>query len=146
MTETNPAPVTEAPKKKRRPFSELRVDAKKATDGAWIEHPESKDQLRVRRLWCAEHIRAIEQASMDYEAKHGPGSAQTADGKRQVDAVGMAVGLITDWRISGEPDRPYDAAEMTAALLDPDYADLPVWVRIESSRRGHFRSDGVAGN
>lgn len=144
----SPEAVSPSPaaKPKRRPFSELRVDAKKASDGVWIEHPESKDQLRCRRLWCAEHIRAVEQASLDFEAKHGPGSAQSAEGNKHVQAVGLAVGLVTGWRVAGEEDRPYDPAEMTALLLDPDYADLTIWIRIESSRRARFQSDHVAGN
>jgi hypothetical protein len=142
MTETqNPVPAP----KKRRPFAELRVDAKKAADGVWIQHGETRDQLRCRRLWCAEHLRAIEQASIDYEAKHGPNSGTTAEGKRYIDAVAMAVGLIVDWRIAGDDERPYDPAEMTAVLLDPDFADLSAWVRIETSRRGHFQAEHVAG-
>lgn len=140
----NPAAVTSPPK--RRPFEALQVDPGKATLGAWIQHPDSKDRLRVRRLWCAEHIRAHEQAALDYDAKHGPNASQTADGERHVGAVAVATGLVTGWEIAGDDGRPYDAAELTAAMLDPSYADLRPWIMFEASRRAHFRAEHVAGN
>lgn len=132
--------------KKPRPFGALRVDPKRAQEGVWIRHPESKDQLLVRRLWCAEHVRAHEQAVLDYEQKHGPGTAQTAAGQEHCYAVGLAVGLVIGWKIEGDPDRPYDAAEMTALLLDPEYGDLRPWITVEASRRQHFQPERLAGN
>lgn len=129
-----------------RPFATLKVDPQRATDGVWVRHPESADELRVRRLWGPAHLRAIEQAALDYEAKHGPNSAQTAEGQRHVEAVGLAVGVIVDWRIHGNPDRPYDAAAMTALLVEPGYDDLRAWVMLEASKRAHFRPTAIAGN
>jgi hypothetical protein len=132
--------------KKRRPFGALRVDPKRAQDGVWIQHPEMADQLLVRRLWCAEHIRAHEQATQDYERQHGTGSAQSEDGQRHVYAVGMATGLIIGWKVDGDPDRPYDAAEMTALLLDPEYADLRPWITFQAGSRRNFQPAALAGN
>lgn len=143
MTQETPTAI---PSKKPRPFGALRVDPKRAAEGVWIRHPETADQLQVRRLWCAEHIRAHEQATQDYERKHGDGSAQSEEGQRHVYAVGMATGLITGWKIEGDPDRPYDAAEMTALLLDPEYADLRPWITVQASSRRHFQPEKLAGN
>lgn len=146
MNESTPDSTTRPAPTPRRPFSALRIDARKAAEGVWIKHPDSEDRLRVRRLWCAEHIRAIEQATQDYDAKHGHGKSQTADGMRQVEAVGMATGLVTGWQIAGDEGRPYDPAEMAALLMDPEYADLSVWLRVEASRRTRFQSEHVTGN
>jgi hypothetical protein len=129
-----------------RPFATLKVDPQRATDGVWVRHPESADELRVRRLWGAAHLRAIEQAALDYEAKHGEKSAQTAEGQRHVEAVGLAVGVIVDWRIKADPERAYDAAAMTALLVEPGYDDLRAWVMLEASKRAHFRPTAIAGN
>ena len=145
MTET-PETVPATPTKRRRPFAALKVDPKKAAAGAWIQHPDSADQLCVRRLWCPEHIRAMEQAIRDYEAQHGPDSAQTAEGQRHTQAVALASGVVVGWRIAGEPDRPYDSAEMAALLVEPGYDDLRPWLMVEASKRSHFRAGNVAGN
>lgn len=141
MTETPVPPVKPA----RRPFGELRVDPSKAQDGVWIRHPESQDELRTRRLWCAEHIRAYEQASLDWESKYGPGSAKTAEGERTMTAVAIATGLVVDWRIVGS-DEPYSAAALTAILLDPSYADLAPWIQFQAGMRRSFQVGDVTGN
>lgn len=147
MTETAPAP---------RLFDALRVDPKKVAEGVWIEHPETGDAFLVRRLWCAEHTRAFLQACDDYDARHGgvierqDGTKivphETDEGRRHVDAVAIATGLIVGWRLVGAPDRPYDAAAMTAALLDPELQDLAPWIRLTANGRQRFRPDRAAGN
>lgn len=144
MTETPDSQVAPA-KPARRPFGELRIDPSKAQDGVWIRHPESQDELRVRRLWCAEHIRAYEQASLDWESQHGPGSAKTAEGERAVTAVAVATGLVVDWRIVGS-NEPYNATAFTAILLDPTYADLLPWIQFQAGMRRSFQVGDVAGN
>lgn len=145
MTETNEFPVPQAVTPVR-PFGTLKVDPQRATDGVWIRHPESDDQLRVRRLWGPAHLRAIEQAVLDYEAKNGAGTAQTAEGQRHVEAVGMATGVIVDWKIAADPERPYDAAAMAALLAEPGFEDLKAWCMLEASKRAHFRPAAIAGN
>lgn len=143
--ETVPAPQA-APAPAPRPFAALKVDPQKVADGVWIRHPEADDQLCVRRLWCAQHLRAIEQAAIDYEAQNGKGSAQTAEGNKHCEAVGLATGVITNWRLKGDPTRPYDAAAMAALLVEPGFDDLKAWVMLEASKRGNFRPAAIAGN
>ena len=143
--ETVPAPQA-APAPALRPFASLKVDPQKVADGVWIRHPEADDQLCVRRLWCAQHLRAIEQAAIDYEAKNGQGTAQTAEGNKHCEAVGLATGVITNWRLAKDPTRPYDAAAMAALLVEPGFDDLKAWVMLEASKRGNFRPAAIAGN
>lgn len=144
-TETVPVPQA-APAPAPRPFASLKVDPQKVADGVWVKHPDTEDQLCVRRLWCAQHLRAIEQAAIDYEAKHGTGTAQTAEGNKHCEAVGLATGVITNWRLASDPTRPYDPAVMAAILVEPGFDDLKPWVMLEASKRGNFRPAALAGN
>jgi hypothetical protein len=131
--------------KRPRPFEKLRVDAKLAQDGAWITHPETGDQLRVRRMWCAEHIRAHDQARQDYEARHGKALADSDEGQRHVQAVGLATGVVVDWKLAG-CETAYDATMMAALLADQEYSDLRTWLVVSAGQREHFRAVEVAGN
>lgn len=142
----NPTAPASPPAKKRRLFDALRTDPRKVADGVWLPAMENGDQIRARKQWCAEHIRAYVQARNDYEAQHGKGSADKPEGKLRVEAVAMATGVITDWKIAAEPDLPYDAAAMAAALADPELPELRAWLSVHSDLRAHFRPDELAGN
>lgn len=120
-------------------FAALRTCPKKVADGVWITHPETGDQLRVRRRFAEHHAEAYRAAALQHEAKNGPDTAKAADA--EIDAAAMASGVIVDWRLAGNAERPYDAAAMTAVLLDPDYADLRRWINHEAERRANFRPD-----
>jgi hypothetical protein len=143
MTETQlPAPAP----KKRRLFEALRTDPKKVSEGVWLPAMENGDQLRARKQWCPEHCRAYIQARADYEAKHGKGSADKPEAQLEIEAVGMASGLITDWKIADDPERAYDAPAMAGALADPELRELRTWISVHTDMRAHFRPDHVAGN
>lgn len=130
----------------KTPFSSLRIDPKKSSEGVWITHPESGDKLRCRRLWCPEYIRAYAQARTDYEAKNGEGSADSKEGQDHCEAVAMATGLVVEWVLKDNPERPYDSAAMTAVLIDAGFADLRNWILSATARRDKFRPDVIAGN
>jgi hypothetical protein len=145
MSDHVPEPVPPQPQKEPpRPFAALRVDPKKAEEGVWIQHPDTEDELRVGRMWSARHLRAYEQARLDYVAKHGEEAAATPEGAAFIEAVAIATGVVVDWRLRGNPDRRYDAAQMAALLVEPEYADLGVWIRARASQRDPFKH--VAGN
>lgn len=135
------------PTKPSRPFGAFRVSPRRVSDGVWITHPETGDKLRIRKLWCAEHVRAYEQAAQDYDRQHGDGSSKTKPGEQHCEVVAMATGLIVDWAPMGAVEaRPYDSAMMASLLADPEYSDLRVWVTVEAARRHNFQPDNVAGN
>ena len=133
MTDTKQIPI----------FPALRTCPIKAREGVWITHPETRDQLRVRRMWCTDHVAAYLAAARDYDEKHGAGSHKTEDGAREVEAVGLATGVIVDWKLTGSPDRSYDPAAMVGALVDPALQDLAAWVRVEASMRANFTPSEV---
>ncbi len=127
-------------------FDALRTDPKKVAEGVWIQHPTTKDRFQRRRRWCAEHSRAYLQACADYEKAHGEGSSTSPEGQDYVDAVSMAAGLIVNWEIHNDPKRPYDAAAMAAALLDPELIELRRWLDLHAEIRADFRPDHASGN
>src|SRR5690606_3864886 len=101
--------MTTPPKPKL--FAKLRTDPKKVAEGVWITHPETEDQVLRRRVWCQEHQSAHFRAKQDYEDEHGGGTSADGDGADWAAAVGVATGLIVDWKLK-DSDRPYDAAAM----------------------------------
>jgi len=143
MTEST---ETAVPPKAPKLFDALRIDPKKVSEGVWLQHPTTKDRFLRRRMWCAEHSRAYLQAAADYEKQHGEGSSATPEGQNLVEAIAMATGVIVNWRIHNDPDRPYDAAAMTAALLDPELVELRRWLELHVEIRHDFRPDNASGN
>lgn len=135
--------MTTPPKPKL--FAKLRTDPKKVAEGVWITHTDSGDQFLIRRLWCPEHQSAHFRAKQDYEDEHGEGSSADGEGAEWVAAVGVATGLIVDWKLA-ESDRPYDPAAMAEALADPELSELNRWIFMSASSRDRFRPDHVAGN
>lgn len=130
-----------------RLFDSLRTDPKKSDGGVWIEHPRTGDRFLVRRRGNPEYLRLWVEAMQDYEAQHGAGSHFTADGQRHAEAIAMAKGVVFDWKLRINPDLPYDAAAMSAALADPQLRqDLAVWLILETDGPTNFRPDAIAGN
>lgn len=147
MTENQATPVVqEAPLDHKSLFSKLRVDPELVKDGAWITHPETGDEFKVRKLWCAQHVNAFLQAKQDHEDAHGEGTLDDdEEAQIKIQAVAMAAGVIIDWKLKGNPDRPYDKAMMAQCLADPELAELLQWITVETSKRSVFRPK-MAGN
>lgn len=137
----------------RELFAAHRQDETKLRDGVWFTHPSTGDKFLARRLWCAQHVRALADAAETWKRDHGgsdPFEAEDADGKtdprpgEEVHCTALAAGVVIDWSLSSNPDLEYDAALMTAALLDPELADLRAWMERTFAQREQFRPD--AGN
>lgn len=132
--------MAEAKTKPKQLFDRLRTDPSKVSDGVWVVHPDGYE-FRLRQMWCAEHARAHLQAVEDLGDE-----ASTEEGARKAEAIGMATGLIVDWRLPEAPEEPYAADKMAAALQDPELAEIRTFIRIHSASRVPFRPDRAAGN
>lgn len=125
-------------------FKSLRTDPKKTEDGIWFTNSESGDMLKIRPLMCAQQIKAYVEALDEYAEKHGESERESEDAEKHAEALSTAIGQITDWKLSGDPDAPYDPSQMAAALIDPELEDLRVWIRTCSLRKGLFRPEAAA--
>jgi hypothetical protein len=125
-------------------FSSLRTDPNKTQDGVWFTNSESGDMLKIRPLMCAQQIKAYIEALDDYATKHGEDERESEGAEKHAEALSTAMGQITDWKLSSDPEVPYDAAQMCAALIDPELEDLRVWIRTCSLRKGLFRPEAAA--
>lgn len=124
-----------------RPFASLQVDPQKVRDGVWITHPDTGDQVRIRRRFNPEHAAAYAAARAEYEAQHGKGTGESDAADLAIDAVAMSRAVVVDWRLASDPTRPYDPAEMAALLADPELDELRRWIAAQSNRRANFRPE-----
>ncbi|HZN47002.1 MAG TPA: hypothetical protein VFB71_05220 [Ramlibacter sp.] len=144
MTNDVPQAAPQAQAAPPKLFRKLRTDPKKREGGVWVTHPDTQDQFRVLQWFNPKQIRAAQQARKDWELQHGEGSGKTEECGLHVLATSMATGLIMDWKLADNPDRPYDPAAMAAALSDPELEELAEWLKHVASIRVTFKID--AGN
>lgn len=126
-------------------FKSLRTDPKKTEEGIWFTNAESGDKLRIRPLMCSQQIKAYIEALDDYVDQHGEDKRESEGAEKHAEAFSTAVGQITDWVLKDSPKAKYDAAQMAAALSDPELEDLRIWIRSCSLRKGQFRPEVVSG-
>lgn len=122
-------------------FEDQRIDQSKIEDGVWVEHPETGDSFRIRKHLCPQHLAAYLEAAQDYQDKNGKDAHSTPEGEVHCEAVGLASGLIVDWKLVNYPDEKYDAAFMASVLADPEKSEILTWFRISSSGRDRFRPE-----
>jgi len=106
--------------------------------------PDKADRLRIRRFACPAHQDALEAAHNDYEEQHGHPVKDALDpvgAELEVGALAAAQGIVADWQLADEPDRPYDPAAMAAAYADPELGELRDWIRAQSLATANFRPD-----
>ena len=126
-------------------FKSLRTDPVKTSEGVWFTNSESGDMLKIRPMMCSQQIKAYIEALDEYAARNGESERESEGAERHAEALSTAIGQITDWKLASDPEAPYDAAQMAAALSDPELEELRVWIRTCGIRKSLFRPEVVAG-
>lgn len=123
----------------------LAVDAKKSTEGVWVDFLGTGIELKIARHnnRRAENARAAALYEFYRQLKDSKDSEDMEEKLRQVQAQVLSEHILVDWKgiaLDGEP-LEYSEENAMKLLGDPDFEDFYQFVVSESSRRENFERE-----